>query len=189
MARYRLMKTLIFLLFPLFSFAQCPDDFWSRAVLIRDTPVEVQVGPGVSFQSLVIERSDTTSTETWVIMKKGSTIPVPKPAIKIEGESATSIVRAAAVGTVIGHILPGAVIKYPAVEGRSKVVFRYSRGYTGNGTMVMKIGTVSNTLVFPSTGGWGDYKEIEYPVSGSGPIEITSNEIGSCNYDYFVLTE
>lgn len=181
------MKILILILISVTAYGQCPDDLWKNAAAIGNTPVEVQMGKGQAVIVLLFERKDTTSVETWVITKKGSTVPTPKPAIKIEGESTTSIVRAAIVGTVIGHILPGAVIKYPAVEERSKVRFRYSRGYSGSGTLTFKIGTTSHTLVFPSTGGWADYKEIEFPVSGSGPIEITSNEIGSINYDYFEL--
>ena len=186
------MKTLILILLSTACFSQCPEDLWKRAILIGDEPMEVQIGEGQHMVLIVFERKDASKVQTWVISQKGTTpIPQPKPEIKIEAESATSLVNAAVVGTIVGHIrgdLPGGmVIKYPVVnlDGRTKVRFRYSRGYPGNGTMTMKIGTVSHTLVFPSTGGWGDYKEIEFPVSGSGAIEITSNELGSANFDWF----
>lgn len=69
------MKTLLLILLPLTCSSQCPDDFWSNAVLVHDTPLEIQVGPGVAYRSIVIERSDTTKTETWIIQKKGTASP------------------------------------------------------------------------------------------------------------------
>jgi len=78
------MKILALLLlsFTAFSQTRCPDDMWSSAVIVHDTPLEIQVGPGVAFRSVVIERKDTTKTETWVIYKKGTTAPIPEPVLK-----------------------------------------------------------------------------------------------------------
>lgn len=111
----------------------------------------------------------------------------PDP-ILIQAESATQITNAAVVGSIIGNITAGCVIKYPDVDmgTRTKVSFHYSRGYTGSGSITFKVGSTSTILTFPSTGAWGTYQDIEFTIpSASGVIEINSSVIGPCNYDYF----
>ena len=73
------MKILALLLISSIAYGQtrCPEDMWSNAIIVHDQTLEIQVDPGVAYRSIVIERKDTTKRETWIIMKKGTTTPIP----------------------------------------------------------------------------------------------------------------
>ena len=162
-------------------------DVWSDALLIdASTPKDIQFAEGTEVKFVIIHVKGGGKT----IRIGEATTPAPAP-LKVEAESHTFIQNAAVVGTIIGNMrgdLPGGVnIKYPAVSGKTKVKFRYSRGYPNSGNMTLKIGTTSHTLFFLSTNDWGTYQEIEFNISGSGVVELTSSEIGAMNFDYMTF--
>lgn len=139
---------LILLLFSTTAFSQCPEDFWSNAVLVHDTPLEIQVGPGVAYRSIVIERSDTTQTETWVITKKGA-IPEPVITEKVDAEKATftgAWVRGATPapgwyeGTIAFSNQPGATASY-TFTGRGIEIYAEHKRTHGSGVVTLSQGT------------------------------------------------
>lgn len=126
--------------------------------------------------------------EATISFRKIGDTQTPPSTILVQAENPVSIVNAAVVGTIVGNITPGAVIRYASVDmgTRTKVSFRFSRGYTGSGSITLKVGSTSTILTFPSTGAWGTYQDAEFSIpSASGMIEINSSVIGPCNYDFF----
>lgn len=150
-------------------------------------------GQNIGFAALTID-APLDTTKKWIfkisVVEDTGVIPVPVVPILIQAENVTSIVNAAVVGTIIGNITSGAVIKYAAVDmgTRTKIKFRYSRGYTGSGSITFKVGSTSSILTFPSTGSWSIWQDIEFTIpSASGVIEINSSVIGPCNIDNFSI--
>lgn len=157
---------------------------------------EIILSDGLVYKYLIGAQADTArffnpmadQYEAIVTFRKLGGTPTPPDPILIQAENVTSIVNAAVVGTIVGNITPGAVIRYASVDmgTRTKVSFRFSRGYTGSGSITFKVGSTSTILTFPSTGAWGTYQDAEFIIpSASGMIEINSSVIGPCNYDFF----
>lgn len=102
------MKLLILLFLPFLAFSQnCPDDFWKQAVLAGQTTVEIQLVKGQAYKPVIIERADTNTVETWVLIPKSKLMQFleencdtpPKPDIVTNIDNVVSDTRNKYTGT------------------------------------------------------------------------------------------
>lgn len=118
--------------------------------------------------------------------------PQPPTQLKVEAESATTVVNAQKQSTNICCILPGAVITYPNqnLTGYTQMVVRYARANTGDGTVKIKLGDTEYTCSFGPTGGWSTWADKTFPIGGHGSnseFKITSAATGPANFDYIIF--
>lgn len=118
------------------------------------------------------------------------------PALHLEAESYSSMSGVSASGGIVGSTDGGDWMRYDNVNlssGYTTFTARYARDYTGTGTVEIRLGSTTGTLVgtlsAPNTGGWSTFGTASTTLTGASGTQnvyiVFPSGFGNGDYDWF----